>query len=134
YLANIGWRKIDYDHQTILVKVGDYLHDLQFEAVENEVFAVSNYKGFAEGNEGHLLPHDAKLYFPFGQMKGGNPQVLFRLLISLNDENRGSIWTVRMIGRSGDQSPSQPIRIADDMAVFLEQIGPDKTLRPVAEK
>lgn len=134
YLENIGWRKIDYDHQTILVRAGDYLHDLQFEAVENEVFSVSNYKNFTESNEGHLLPHDAKLYFPFGKIKGGNPQVSFRLLISLNDENRGSIWTVRKIGYSGDQSPSQPIRIADDMAAFLEQIGPDKKLRPVAER
>lgn len=134
YLANIGWRKIDYDYQTILVRVGEYLHDVQFEAVENEVFSVRNYKDFTEGNEGHLLPHDAKLYFPFGQMKGGNPQVSFRLLISLNDENRGSIWALRMIRYSGDQSPSQPIRIADDMAAFLEQIGPDKKLRPVAER
>jgi hypothetical protein len=134
YLLNVGWRKIDYDHQTILVRRGDYLHDLQFEAAENQVFSLSGYNDFAEGKEGGLLSHDRRLYFPFGQIKGGNPQIALRLLVSVNDENRGSIWAVRTIGHYGDQNPSQPIRIADDMASFLEQIGPDKKLRPVAER
>ncbi|MGL5631749.1 MAG: SMI1/KNR4 family protein [Azovibrio sp.] len=134
YLLNVGWRKIDYDHRTILIRYGAYLHDLQFEAAENEVFSLGRYNEFAESKEGGLLPHDGKLYFPFGQIKGGNPQFTLRLLISLNDENRGSIWAVRPIGHYGDQNPSQPIRIADDMASFLEQIGPNKKLCPVAEK
>jgi hypothetical protein len=133
YLVDVGWRKIDYDYRTILIKRGDYLHDLQFEAAENEVFSLRGYNDFVEGKEGDLLPHDSKLYFPFGQLKGGNPQISLRLLVSLNDGNRGSIWAVQTIGYYGDQEPSQPIRIADDMASFLEQIGPDKKLRPVAE-
>lgn len=134
YLANVGWRKIDYGQRTILVRRGDYLHDMEFEAAEHHAFALSGYEKFAAGHEGDLLPHDAKLYFPFGQISGGNPVFSLRLLVSLNDENRGSIWAVRPIGYYGDQNPSEPTRIADDMAAFLRQIGPDKTLAPVAKR
>lgn len=134
YLANVGWRKIDYGQRTILVRRGEYLHDLEFEAAENQVFALNRYDEFVAGREGGLLPHDGKLYVPFGQVRGGNPQVSLRLLFSLNDENGGSIWAVRTIGYYGDQNPSQPIRIADDLASFLERVGPDKTLAPVAKR
>ena len=50
--------------------------NLRFESVENEVFSSTGYANFTEGNEGRLLPHDTKLYFPFGQVSGGNPQKL----------------------------------------------------------
>ena len=133
YLANVGSRQIKYGQRTILVRHADYLHDLVFEPTA-EAFALSDYDQFVAGREGGLLPHDNKLYLPFGQVTGGNPQVSLRLLASLNDENRGSIWVVRTIGFYGDQEPSEPIRIADDLASFLEQIGPDERLSPIAEQ
>ncbi len=133
YLANVGWRKIDFDYRSILVRRGGYLHDLHFEAAEDEVFALRGYEAFAEGQEGGLLPHDGKRYFPFGQIKGGNPQVALRLLVSLNDENFGSIWAVRTIGFHDDQNPSPPLEIASDMAAFLERIGSNREHRHAAE-
>jgi hypothetical protein len=134
YLANVGWRRIDYDHRTILVRRGEYLHDLKFEGAENQVFSLGRYRDFLESREGDLLPHVRTFYIPFGELNGGNPSVSLRLLISLNDENCGSIFAVKKIGFSGDQNPSEPIRIADDVAAFLEQIGPDRKLRPMAER
>lgn len=135
YLANVGWWKIEYDYRSILVRGGDYLYRLDFEAVDNQVFAERHYRDFRAGNEGGLLPDDPAGYFPISDIKGEmNPQVSFRVLVNLNDADRGSIWLVRPIGHFGDQTPSEPIRIADDLAGFLEQIGARKKHEPVAEK
>lgn len=43
---DVGWRKIDYDRRILLVRQSDYLHDLKFEAVEHEVFALKHYNKF----------------------------------------------------------------------------------------
>lgn len=134
YLENIGWRKLDYDHQTILVPRGEYIHALAFEAVENEVFAIGRYNDFIAGREGAFLQGDRKRYFPFARINGGNPQVSLWLLINLNGEDCGAIWAVRSIGHFDKEAPSQPLRIADDLAALLAQIGPEKKLGRVAEK
>ncbi|MBW6423769.1 hypothetical protein KX729_20115 [Rhizobium sp. XQZ8] len=135
YLANVGWREIDYDHRAILVREGDYLYLLNFEKVTNQVFAEDNYTGYVSRNEGGSLPGDPARYFPITEIKGEmNPQVSFRVLVSLNDADRGSVWLVRPIGHFGDQTPSEPIRIADDLAGFLEQVSSRRKSEPVAEK
>jgi len=135
YLANVGWREIDYDYRAILVRGGDYLYLLDFEKMTNQVFAESNYADYVARNEGGRLSGDPARYFPITEIKGEiNPQVSFRVLVNLNDADRGSIWLVRPIGHFGDQTPSEPIRIADDLAGFLEQIASRKKCAPVAEK
>lgn len=135
YLLNVGWRKIDYDHRSILIRNQEYLYDLRFEGAEPEVFFQSRYKDYLAKNEGGLLEHDKALYVPFSRVEGDlSPTVSLRLLISLNKQNYGSIWAVRPIGHFDDQTPSQPIAIADDIVGFLRQIGPNTRHQPIASK
>ncbi len=135
YLTNVGWRKIDYDHRSILVKNGEYIYELMFEAAEHETFCRSGYTNYLERNEGGRLPHGPTLYFPIGKIEGEfNPSVSLRLLVNLNGQDYGSIWGVRPIGYFGDQTPSEPIRLADDLVSFLELIGPSRKLQPIAAK
>lgn len=135
YLLHVGWREILSGQRTLLVPRGDYLLELEFKAAEHHAFTLREYQAFIDGPEGRRLAHDPKRYVPFGQLKGGgSPQVALRLLVSLNDDNRGSIWAVRAIGHFDDQTPPDPIKLSDDLAGFLAQIGPEKKLHPVAEK
>lgn len=135
YLLHVGWREIVSGQRTILVPRGDYLLEMEFKAVEHSAFVRRQYQEFIAGPEGRRLAHDPRLYVPFGQLRGGgNPQVTLRLLASLNDANRGSIWAVQAIGHFDDQTPPEPIPLGDDLAAVLAQIGPEKKLRPVAEK
>lgn len=135
YLLHVGWREIVSGQRTILVPRGDYLLEMEFRAAEHSACVQRQYQDFIAGSEGGRLAHDPRLYVPFGQLKGGgNPQVTLRLLASLNDDNRGSIWAVQAIGHFDDQTPPDPIPLGDDLAAFLAQIGPEKKLRPTAEK
>ncbi|GGF48557.1 hypothetical protein GCM10007301_04800 [Azorhizobium oxalatiphilum] len=134
YLAHVGWRKLKSGHRTLLIRQGDYLYAPEFEAAEHETFSLRHYDAFRASPESALLPGERALYFPFGEAKGGSPQARFRLVVSLNAEDAGAIWAVRAIGHFEDQTPPQPLRLADDLSGFLTQIGPEKKLGPVAQK
>ncbi len=136
YLLNVGRLGLEYDHNSLLVRRGEALLNLRFKGVEDQVFAKSRYGHFLERKEGGLLPGDMAHYYPLCDIEGETyPSVSLRLLIDLNDgASYGSIWGVRPIGYYDDQTPSQPIRIADDLAAFLGQIGSERSLRDKAEK
>ncbi|GJD96044.1 SMI1/KNR4 family protein [Methylobacterium iners] len=134
YLTNVGWRKLAYDHRSILVPDAAYLCLLAFEGADHQVFAQHHYEEYLTRNEGGLLPHDKAAYLPFGMLTGGRGRTAsLRLLISLNDDDHGSIWAVKPFAFFGNWSPSQPLRLADDFAAFLRQIGPADRLGPVAD-
>lgn len=136
YLLNIGRWELEYDNSSLLVRRGEALLNLRFKGIEDQVFSRSRYEDFLERNEGGQLPAEARHFYPLGQISGEfNPSVYLRLLVNLNEgEEYGSIWAVRPIGHYDDQTPSEPIRLADNLAGFLEQIGPERTLRNQAEK
>ncbi|MEZ0471556.1 SMI1/KNR4 family protein [Luteimonas salinilitoris] len=134
YLANVGWRKIEYRKGSLLVPFGEYLQVLAFEAAENQVFAVSGYNDFVRGREGTRLPGEPREYFPFGQIKGGNPHVSLRLLVRLSDEGRGSIWAAHTVAHCDKDEVPEPLRLADDLAGFLSHLDPDRELAPIAER
>lgn len=136
YLLNIGRLGLEYDHSSLLVQRGEALLNLRFEGVEDQVFCRSRYDHFLERNEGGRLPGEARYYYPLCEIKGEfNPSVVLRLLIDLNDgASYGSLWGVRPIGYYDDQTPSEPIHIADDLVAFLGQIGSERALRDKAEK
>jgi hypothetical protein len=122
YLLNIGWQKIAYDHRSILIPNEEYIYTLQFEGVEHQTFSINRYKQYLESNTAELLPYDKRLYYPFGKIAGEiNPSVSFQLLISMNQENYGSVWTAKL-------------KIADSFTLFLTQIGQNNRLKPIAAK
>jgi|GEM_PF-2654194 len=123
YLSHVGWRKISFDHRSMLVENGEYIYHLQFEAVEHQTFAINRYKQYLQENT--LLPHNKSLYFPFGKVSGEiNPSVSYQLFISLNEEDYGAVWAV---------SPNiVPVRIADSFTLFLAQISTADKLKPIA--
>ncbi|MFN7976432.1 MAG: hypothetical protein U0166_29545 [Acidobacteriota bacterium] len=134
YLVHVGWRKLDFDHRSMLVRNGDYIYELQFEGAEHQAFCESRYASYLENDEGELLPYDARRYFPIGKIEGEiNPRVTLRLLVNLNDEDRGSIWGVAPRRSLGDP-PSTPIRMAGDLATLLEQIGSTRERHAIATK
>lgn len=136
YLLNIGRWELEFDHSFVLVRRGEALLVLRFRAIEDQVFSRSRYEHYLERNEGGRLSGDARQYYPLCDIGGEfNPSVSLRLLVNLNEGGGyGSIWGVRPIGFYDDQMPSEPLRLADDLAEFLEQIGSDKAQRNKAEK
>jgi hypothetical protein len=131
YLLNIGSLRTDSNHRAIIIRADEYLYLLKFEAVEKQVFVQGRYEEYVAGKAGEFLPHNRALYFPFAKIEGEmNPSVTFHVFISLNEENFGSVWTGMT---TWEKDPRQPLKIADDFTSFLEQIGANKTLEPVAE-
>lgn len=45
YLKNVGWRKIDYDLRSILVRNREYIYELMFEAAEHETERLQKLPG-----------------------------------------------------------------------------------------
>ncbi|MCR4265794.1 SMI1/KNR4 family protein [Nitratireductor sp. ZSWI3] len=134
YLSNVGWLDIRDRQGFILVADGDYLSALEFTAADNAVFAASNYRNFVKGREGDTLPGTSADYFPFAQIKGGNPYVTMRLLVALGDDDRGSIWAVHTIGHFDTHDTRPPVRLADDLSGFLAQLGAETELTQIADK
>lgn len=136
YLLNIGSWKFEYDYSAVLVARGDALLNLRFKGVEDQVFFKSRYEHYLDRREGARLPGNPALYYPLCEISGEfRPSVTLRLLVDLNEgEDFGSIWGVRPIGYHDDQTPSKPIRLADDFATFIEQVGSERNLQAKAEK
>ncbi|GAA3918142.1 hypothetical protein GO495_20595 [Chitinophaga oryziterrae] len=123
YLLHVGWRRLSFDHRSMLVPNGEYIYHLQFEAAEHQAFAISRYKQYLQENT--LLPHEKSLYFPFGKASGEiNPSLSYQLFVSLNQEDYGAVWAVL--------SNTAPVKIADSFTLFLAQISTSDKLKPVA--
>ncbi len=135
YLLNFGWRKIDYDHRSILVPKDDYLYHLQLQYIERPDSTMSNYKGLAERGDLEVLPGNPRLYYPFGRLEGEmSPVVTFHLLIDLGEENYGAVWTGIPLSYFADKSDIRLLKVADSFSGFLEQVSSYKKLQPIAEE
>ncbi|TDT99472.1 SMI1/KNR4 family protein SUKH-1 [Azorhizobium sp. AG788] len=132
YLAHVGWRKLDYDHATLLLRPVAHVYALEFRAVEHGAFAQRAYRDFER--QAADLPDGASAYFPFGQMRGGSPQIILTLAIALRGADAGAVWAVRAQGSSADDEFAAPVRVAASFTDFLATVGPRRKLEAAAEK
>lgn len=125
YMQTRGTQKIDSDVTYCIVDLNGFLDLFQYDNFVHQAFFNSHYRKYREKSDSYEFDLEKEKYFPFSQLNqtGVTKQGVFRLFISLNEQNYGTIW----VGHDLYYEKTKEIYfVADSFSSFLESLAADR--------